>query len=98
LGSLFRLSILNSQWEIISGKRFELDDSKLIELQKLVTDFFQSTDISGGLVNQIPWIRFIAPEMSGFKSMAAVVHPLQKFCEVCVQSEFKPKLISLIFT
>ncbi|XP_059477629.1 methyl farnesoate epoxidase [Neocloeon triangulifer] len=89
--NLIRLSILNSQWTLVSGKRFDLNDRHLTDLQKLVSSFFKSADFSGGIVNQIPWIRFVAPHWSGYSGMKALVKPLQKFSEELVE-EHKMKI------
>ncbi|XP_059475838.1 methyl farnesoate epoxidase-like isoform X2 [Neocloeon triangulifer] len=79
LDELFKLTILNSQWLLIAGKRFDYDDKEFIHLLDLVTGFLKNFDGAGGLVNRLPWIRFVAPELSGFNKLNDAIKPLQDF-------------------
>lgn len=40
---------------------------------------FQIIDMSGGLLSQIPWIRFIAPDKSGYRKLVNTMQPLWDF-------------------
>jgi methyl farnesoate epoxidase / farnesoate epoxidase len=73
LHNLFDISILNCLWAVVAGKRFELGDSKLIKIFELQHASFRALDMSGGLINQMPFLRFIAPEKSGYNTLMATV-------------------------
>lgn len=53
--------VMNVLWELIAGNKF--DDHKLLTLMAKRSTAF---DLTGGLLNQIPWIRYIAPDRSGY--------------------------------
>lgn len=54
-------AVMNVIWELTVGAKFE--DPKLLMLMKKRSAAF---DMVGGMLNQIPWIRFLAPVRSGF--------------------------------
>lgn len=75
----FDISVLNIMWAFLSGKRLDLDDPRLPELHKMIHDGFKVIDMSGGVLNLFPPIRFICPEQSGYLPLLRVLEPLWKF-------------------
>ncbi|XP_049962656.1 methyl farnesoate epoxidase-like [Schistocerca serialis cubense] len=65
----FDICVLNSLWAMLAGKRFALNDHRLSELLNIVHSSFRATDMSGGLLNQMPYLRFIAPRASGYVTL-----------------------------
>lgn len=59
-------SVLNVLWTITGGKTFAKDDDRLSELLQLLRERSKAFDMAGGILNQIPWLRFICPEYSGY--------------------------------
>lgn len=59
-------SILNILWTFTCGRKFENDEPKLQKLLNLLERRARLFDMSGGLLNHAPWLRFIAPEKTGF--------------------------------
>ncbi|KAJ1525347.1 hypothetical protein ONE63_010165 [Megalurothrips usitatus] len=66
MGRAFDVSVLNSLWAMLAGKRFPLDDARLAGLLHTLSDCFRRTDGSGGLLNQMPFLRFVAPDRCGY--------------------------------
>ncbi|KAF4519623.1 hypothetical protein B566_EDAN003790, partial [Ephemera danica] len=74
LHSLCNVSVLNALWAVVAGQRFELTDSRLLAIFKLQHDSFRQLDMSGGIINQMPFIRFVAPERSGYNTLIQTVN------------------------
>lgn len=52
---------------IVTFNRFALEDERLTMLLKMIHDSFRVIDMSGGILNQFPFVRYIAPNLSGYK-------------------------------
>uniref|UniRef100_A0AAT9UU50 Cytochrome P450 305A22 n=1 Tax=Maconellicoccus hirsutus TaxID=177089 RepID=A0AAT9UU50_MACHI len=59
-------SFLNVLWTIIGGKQFNKDADRLGALLNLLRERSKAFDMAGGLLNQLPWLRFIAPDYCGY--------------------------------
>ncbi|KAL1517668.1 hypothetical protein ABEB36_001403 [Hypothenemus hampei] len=71
-------SILSILWTLTSGQTVKGDNRvpRLLQLLKTRNELF---DMSGGFLNQFPWLRFIAPERSGYNLLQAVNQELKEF-------------------
>lgn len=58
-------SVLNVLWIITGGKQLSKDD-RLDDLLSLLRKRSKAFDMAGGILNQLPWIRFIFPNYSGY--------------------------------
>jgi methyl farnesoate epoxidase / farnesoate epoxidase len=77
----FDISVLNLMWVLLKGQRFELNDQRLIDLVAAVHKNFQVLDMSGGILNLFPFIRYVLPEKSGYKELVDTMKPIWKFLE-----------------
>ncbi|KAL1130992.1 hypothetical protein AAG570_012233, partial [Ranatra chinensis] len=59
-------SVANSFWTIVAGERFSPDDDKVVNLFKLLELGFKLQDMSGGVLNQMPFLRHVAPEWTSY--------------------------------
>lgn len=59
-------SVLNVLWVFAAGERIPRDDIRLTRLITLLQQRSKAFDMSGGVLNQMPWLRHIAPEKTGF--------------------------------
>ncbi|GAB0089840.1 Probable cytochrome P450 305a1 [Sergentomyia squamirostris] len=66
VGRHLAVSVLNVLWTFTAGKRLTRGDNRIQRLLTLLEDRSKAFDMSGGVLSQAPWIRFIAPEWSGF--------------------------------
>lgn len=64
---MFGVSVLNTLWMMMAGIRYNPDDKEMKILQSLLRDLFASIDMCGCLFSQFPFLRFVAPEYSGYK-------------------------------
>ena len=73
---LFEVSVLNGLWAMLAGDRFSLNDSRLARVVEIVHESLRMLDISGGILNQLPFIRFFAPKFSGNKYLKQIINEL----------------------
>ncbi|EDS41083.1 conserved hypothetical protein [Culex quinquefasciatus] len=60
------LSVLNVLWTLATGQHIERGDDHLQRLMQVLKKRSTMFDMSGGLLNQMPWLRFVAPDWSGY--------------------------------
>lgn len=82
VGGLFDVSVLNGLWTMVAGHRFSLNDAKLAKLMELVHVSFRMLDMSGGILNQMPFIRFLAPKCSGYRDFQQILNSFYTFLKV----------------
>ncbi|XP_062550244.1 methyl farnesoate epoxidase-like [Armigeres subalbatus] len=87
----FDIAVLNSIWTLIAGQRFHLDDKKLEWISETIHKSFRVIDMSGGVLNQFPPIRYLLPERSGFAPLLNLLSPLWTFLQDTIKS-IKSKL------
>nr|XP_012153072.1 PREDICTED: probable cytochrome P450 303a1 [Megachile rotundata] len=75
----FGVTVLNTLWRMMAGKRFNLDDKDLTYLQRLLGKLMNEIDMIGAPFGHFPLLRFIAPEMSGYKSFLTIHQKVWKF-------------------
>ncbi|XP_012222204.1 probable cytochrome P450 303a1 [Linepithema humile] len=67
MNDTFGVTVLNTLWQMMAGKRFDTDDKQLKYLQRILTKLLEEIDMIGAPFSHFPLLRFIAPEMSGYK-------------------------------
>ncbi|XP_018308006.1 methyl farnesoate epoxidase isoform X2 [Mycetomoellerius zeteki] len=70
----FDVAVINSLWFMIAGHKFEYGDQKLQEALTLM-------DTMGGVVSQMPFLRFVIPELSGYKELMKILENLWLFLD-----------------
>lgn len=75
----FSVHILNTLWLMMAGIRYDADNSDLKLLQVLLTDLFANIDMMGTLFSHFPFLRFVAPDASGYHSFVACHNNIHKF-------------------
>ncbi|XP_069701115.1 methyl farnesoate epoxidase-like isoform X2 [Periplaneta americana] len=85
LHDVFDVCVLNTLWAMLAGHRFALDDQRLKELLEIVHASFRMLDVSGGLLNQMPLMRFIAPNSCGYKQILGVLQPMWGFLKETIE-------------
>jgi cytochrome P450 len=71
-------SVINILWTFVTGKRIARSDPSLSRLLQLLLERSKAFDMSGGILNQMPWLRFIAPEKTGYNLLQRFNKELNK--------------------
>ncbi|XP_049299516.1 probable cytochrome P450 305a1 [Anopheles funestus] len=78
-GSILAISVINVLWTIVTGSRVPREDDRLQRLLQLLQERSKAFDMSGGTLNQLPWLRFVAPEWSGYNLVRRFNKQLTEF-------------------
>ncbi|XP_071452880.1 probable cytochrome P450 303a1 [Hetaerina americana] len=79
LHNAFSVSVLNTIWMMMAGVRYEPGDKDLRELQSILADLFIVVDTTGCPFSHFPFLRFIAPEMSGYNMFVSTHQKIWDF-------------------
>ncbi|KAJ8930072.1 hypothetical protein NQ314_017179 [Rhamnusium bicolor] len=66
IGKILAPAVINILWELTSGSRISREDPRLNQLLEFLNIRSKAFDMSGGTLTQYPWLRFIAPEKTGY--------------------------------
>ncbi|XP_012539456.1 probable cytochrome P450 303a1 isoform X2 [Monomorium pharaonis] len=77
----FGVTVLNTLWKMMAGKRYDTGDKELTHLQKILTKLLNEIDIIGAPFSHFPFLRFIAPEKSGYKAFVDTHRELWAFLQ-----------------
>ncbi|XP_015598468.1 methyl farnesoate epoxidase [Cephus cinctus] len=69
---VFDVAIINSLWIMFAGHGFEYGDKKMKDILDTVHTAFRVMDTMGGLVSQMPFLRFLIPELSGYNELVRI--------------------------
>ncbi|XP_043490916.1 methyl farnesoate epoxidase-like [Polistes fuscatus] len=79
MNDAFGVTVLNTLWRMMAGKRFNTDDETLMYLQKIFNKLFKEIDMIGAPFSHFPFLRFIAPKLSGYQPFVEVHQQLWLF-------------------
>ncbi|XP_060857669.1 methyl farnesoate epoxidase-like [Metopolophium dirhodum] len=82
---LFEVSVLNGLWAMLAGGRFSLNDSRLARIVELVHESLRMLNMPGGILNQWPFIRYLAPKFSGNKYLKQIINELYMLLKESVE-------------
>lgn len=77
--ALVKVSILNNLWGMLTGQTFSVHNQRLAQLLDYIQQAFTLQDMSGGILNQMPFVRHIAPEYSTYNKALQIVNDIQSF-------------------
>nr|WCC58048.1 cytochrome P450 [Pharsalia antennata] len=66
IGKVIAPSVINILWALTTGSRIDRKDPRLNRLLDLLELRKNVFDMSGGTLSQHPWLRFVAPERTGY--------------------------------
>jgi cytochrome P450 len=69
---IFSVYVLNTLWLMMAGIRYTRENHDLKYLQTLLHDLFTSIDMMGALFSHFPFLRYIAPTLSGYKQFVDI--------------------------
>uniref|UniRef100_A0A182YQN3 Uncharacterized protein n=1 Tax=Anopheles stephensi TaxID=30069 RepID=A0A182YQN3_ANOST len=89
----FSVYVLNTLWLMMAGVRYSKDNSDLRYLQSLLHELFTNIDMMGALFSHFPYLRFVAPRLSGYQQFVEIHECMHKFIGAEVerhQQNFNP--------
>lgn len=72
-------AVINVLWMIVTGQKPSEDLSRLQKFMSLLDRRAQQFDMAGGILTTFPWIRYVAPEMSGYNILVTLNNELKSF-------------------
>ena len=82
---------MNVMWAVVAGSRLHRTDPQRNRLVNAVSGFLRSST-GAGILNAMPFLRFLAPEMTGYKDLVKNVERIRSFLQV--NFEFKRETLS----
>nr|CAD7428811.1 unnamed protein product [Timema monikensis] len=76
---VFTLPVLNSLWSLTAGMRYSDEDAKLQQFINLLNEMTRSVDSTGGILNYLPSLRFLAPGLTGFDKFSSSQNKMWSF-------------------
>lgn len=86
---LFAPAVLNVLWSITFGAKKDRTDRQLDKLLKLFDMRIKAFDISGGVLSQYPWLRFIAPEKVGYNLIVNLNEEVKAFFMEIIKQHYE---------
>ncbi|XP_065079379.1 probable cytochrome P450 305a1 [Ochlerotatus camptorhynchus] len=84
-GQILPTSVINVLWTFTTGSRIQRDDPRLTRLLKLLQDRSKAFDMSGGVLSQLPWLRHVAPEWTGYNLLKRFNQELNEFFMITIK-------------
>lgn len=76
---VFNVSVLNTLWTMLTGNRYDPQDKELRSLQSMLSDLFRKIDLVGCPFGHFPFLKYLAPEQSGYNEYMKTHKPLWNF-------------------
>ncbi|XP_022915813.2 methyl farnesoate epoxidase-like [Onthophagus taurus] len=83
---VFDVAVLNVLWFMTSSERFSLENEKMRELIDLIHKAFNFFDISGGILNQLPFLRYVAPNLCYYNQHLEMLKKMWSFLEETIEN------------
>lgn len=68
--------------------RYDLDDYRLKYLCGLITRLFKAADMSGGILNFLPFLKHVMPDLIGYTELQTIHNQIHEFIEVIYLTYF----------
>lgn len=82
LDDVFTTSVINILWVMVSGSRFKRGDPQMDQLTSCMNSFMRYSNGGPNFLSVVPFIRFIAPEISGYNNLLKYIGPIRSYIEV----------------
>ncbi|XP_016914993.1 methyl farnesoate epoxidase-like isoform X1 [Apis cerana] len=90
--SIISAAVLSNLWLLIDGTKFDvgMENSNLKEAINIVQDIVKSSNVSGGIINQFPFLRYLFPNLTGFSAFVERQKRINNFfMEVIAKHKWK---------
>lgn len=75
----FSIYVLNTLWTMMAGIRYNQENKEVQHLQGLLYTLFTNIDMVGALFSHFPFLRFLAPNFSGYTQFKDIHKMLYSF-------------------
>lgn len=89
MGKLLSPAVINVLWYLVAGKRIGRDDERLEKFLDCFTRRRKAFDVSGGVLNHFPWLRFIAPEGTGYNLILDLNKEMEGFLMETINDHYQ---------
>ncbi|XP_046657699.1 methyl farnesoate epoxidase-like [Daphnia pulicaria] len=89
LDDVFTTSVINILWVMVSGTRFKRGDPQMDRLTSCMNGFMRYSNGGPNLLTVVPFIRYIAPELSGYNRLMQYIGPIRSYIEELVSEHRK---------
>lgn len=84
-GEFLAVNAINVLWMFTAGKTYGRFDSRLTHILQLMQQRSKAFDMSGGILNIMPFLRHVAPNKTGFKLIKQLNSKLREFFMTIIQ-------------
>ncbi|XP_044763833.1 probable cytochrome P450 305a1 [Coccinella septempunctata] len=89
LKNLLATCVINIIWNLTTGSSFAVDDPRLEKLIGILGARSRAFDLSGGVMNALPWLRFIAPKRIGYDMICKLNRELHSLFMETINEHYK---------
>ncbi|CAG9782107.1 unnamed protein product [Diatraea saccharalis] len=82
LMSIMPLAVMNVLWKYVAGE--QINEERLTFLLDILRARTKAFAMAGGWLNQVPWCRFIFPELSGYSLIRSMNRQLSEIIEEAI--------------
>lgn len=75
----FSIYVLNTLWTMMAGIRYNQENKEVVHLQGMLYTLFTNIDMVGALFSHFPFLRFLAPNFSGYNQFKDIHKLLYNF-------------------
>lgn len=75
----FSVYVLNTLWTMMAGIRYNQENKEVVKLQGLLFTLFTNIDMVGASFSHFPFLRFLAPNLSGYNQFKDIHTLLYSF-------------------
>lgn len=84
LDDVFTTSVINILWVMVANTRFARGDPRMDHLTSCMNGFIRNSNGGPSMLTFWPFLRYIAPRLSGYDNLIQHVGPLRAYIEVSI--------------
>lgn len=81
--------VINIFWSLTTGSRFDVNDCRIEKLIAILGARSKVFDLAGGIMNALPWLRFIAPKKIGYEMICKLNKELYTLFMETIEEHYK---------
>ncbi len=82
LDDVFTTAVLNILWVMVASTRFKRGDPQMEHLSNCMNGFMRHSNGGPNALSVFPFLRFLAPERTGYNKLMEFIQPLRSYIEV----------------